>query len=150
MWADPGCSVCAAGGADQGGCPAAAHGRACSVQSPEVAQGEDSCLIAYCSQGAAGPGILCWRLHGTQGVPLTELKIIFIQLRHGYLLPVINVECVLSAHDGQKQVWRGHIVQVKAARKFVEETGRPAGIGALQDAVDIVRGRKGTLVIAQK
>ncbi len=41
-------------------------------------------------------------------------------------------------------------LQVKAACAFVEETGRPAGIGALQDAVDIVRGRKGTLVIAQK
>ena len=37
--------------------------------------------------------------------------------------------------------------QVKAVCSFVEETGKPAGIGALQDAVDIVLGKKGTLII---
>ena len=37
--------------------------------------------------------------------------------------------------------------QVKAVCSFVEETGKPAGIGALQDAVDIVLGRKGTLIV---
>ncbi|EIE27027.1 hypothetical protein COCSUDRAFT_83586 [Coccomyxa subellipsoidea C-169] len=40
--------------------------------------------------------------------------------------------------------------KVQAACKFVEETGRPAGIGAMQDAVDIVRGHKGTLITAAK
>ena len=36
---------------------------------------------------------------------------------------------------------------MNAVCSFVEETGKPAGIGALQDAVDIVLGRTGTLII---
>ena len=37
--------------------------------------------------------------------------------------------------------------QVEAVCTFVEKTGKPAGIGALQDALEIVLGHKGTLVI---
>jgi len=36
--------------------------------------------------------------------------------------------------------------QVDAVCTFVEETGKPPGIGALQDALEIVLGQKGTLV----
>lgn len=37
-------------------------------------------------------------------------------------------------------------VQVQAACKFVQETGRPAGIGSMEDAVSIVRKQKGTFI----
>ncbi len=37
-------------------------------------------------------------------------------------------------------------VQVQAACKFVQETGRPAGIGLMEDAVSIVKKQKGTLI----
>ena len=40
-----------------------------------------------------------------------------------------------------------HALQVEAVCSFVEKTGKPAGIGALQDAVEVVLGRKGTLII---
>ncbi|CAL8467155.1 g6691 [Coccomyxa elongata] len=36
--------------------------------------------------------------------------------------------------------------KVQAACKFVQETGRPAGIGSMEDAVSIVRRQKGTLI----
>lgn len=39
------------------------------------------------------------------------------------------------------------LAQVTAVCTFVEKTGKPAGIGTLQDAVDIVLGEKGTLII---
>ena len=39
------------------------------------------------------------------------------------------------------------LAQVTAVCTFVEKTGKPAGIGALRDAVDIVLGKKGTLII---
>lgn len=39
------------------------------------------------------------------------------------------------------------LAQVTAVCTFVEMTGKPAGIGALQDAVGIVLGKKGTLII---
>ncbi|KAK9916587.1 hypothetical protein WJX75_004604 [Coccomyxa subellipsoidea] len=39
--------------------------------------------------------------------------------------------------------------KVQAACKFVQETGHPAGIGSMQDAVEIVRGQKGTLITAE-
>ena len=39
------------------------------------------------------------------------------------------------------------VLQIEAVCSFVERTGKPAGIGALQDAVEIVLGQKGTLVI---
>ena len=38
-------------------------------------------------------------------------------------------------------------LQVEAVCSFVEKTGKPAGIGALQDAVEVVMGQKGTLII---
>ncbi len=40
-----------------------------------------------------------------------------------------------------------HALQVEAVCSFVEKTGKPAGIGALQDAVEVVLGQKGTLII---
>ena len=39
------------------------------------------------------------------------------------------------------------VLQVKACCSFVEKTGKPAGIGELQDAVEIVLGQKGTLIV---
>ena len=39
------------------------------------------------------------------------------------------------------------LVQVQSACRFVEETGKPAGIGALGDALAIARGEKGTLIV---
>jgi carbamate kinase len=37
--------------------------------------------------------------------------------------------------------------KVGAALEFVRKTGGTAGIGALSDALDIVRGQKGTLIV---
>jgi hypothetical protein len=40
------------------------------------------------------------------------------------------------------------LMQVRAACRFVRETGKPAGIGALQDAARIAKGETGTLLVA--
>lgn len=39
------------------------------------------------------------------------------------------------------------LLQVQSACRFVLETGKPAGIGALGDALAIARGEKGTLIV---
>lgn len=36
---------------------------------------------------------------------------------------------------------------MRAACKFVRETGKPAGIGNLEDAAEIAKGNKGTLIV---
>lgn len=43
-------------------------------------------------------------------------------------------------------VSRHCFTQVAAACRFVEETGNQAGVGRMADALDIVAGRKGTLI----
>ncbi len=40
--------------------------------------------------------------------------------------------------------------KVRAATGFVERTGRPSGIGALEDAARILRGEAGTLIVAER
>ena len=39
--------------------------------------------------------------------------------------------------------------KIAAAMEFVRATGRPCGIGDLHDALDVVRGKVGTWIVAK-